>query len=178
MPKRSIAIYPDERLWMISRSVNPKDIPDLQSLMDDMWETLEAADGVGLSAIQVGEAKQIILLRIDGRRETYINPILAPEGCKMLKREGCLSLPGIFDKIYRFPRLRFQALNEKGEEIQGEAEGLRAHALQHEMEHLDGRMFSDKLPKNRRREIKATFSKIQKAAKLLKSTVSECCYGW
>lgn len=114
-------------------------------LLDDMRETMHDADGVGLAANQVGVSKRI-LIAADGEEMIYelINPQCTLADGELLGIEGCLSVPGTYGEVPRAEKVVVKALNREGKEILLEAEGLLARILQHEMDHLDGILFTDK----------------------------------
>ena len=123
--------------------------PRLPRLLKDMWATMYAAKGVGLAAPQVGLTLRlsVVDVRPEGKsqRLVLINPeIVAREGA-MLEEEGCLSLPGVFAKIKRATRVRLRALDARGAPFEMEGTGILAKAFQHEVDHLDGRLFIDHL---------------------------------
>ena len=114
-------------------------------LLDDMIETMHDADGVGLAANQVGVSKRI-LIAADGEEIIYelINPHCTLADGELLGIEGCLSVPGTYGEVPRAEKVIVKALNREGKEIRLEAEGLLARILQHELDHLDGILFTDK----------------------------------
>jgi peptide deformylase len=123
--------------------------PDLPRLLKDMWSTMYAVKGVGLAAPQVGLSLRLSVVdaRPEGRaqRLVLINPeIVAREGV-MLEEEGCLSLPGVFARVKRYARVRIRALDVRGRPFEMEGTGLLARAFQHEVDHLDGKLFIDRL---------------------------------
>ncbi len=117
----------------------------VQRLIDDMLETLRDAGGVGLAANQVGVLKRILIAQT--QNEEYmvmINPSFTNEDGEEIGVEGCLSIPGLYGEVSRAKKVSLSALNRQGEEIMVEAEGLTARILQHEMDHLNGVLFTDK----------------------------------
>ncbi len=115
-----------------------------QKLLKDMIETMYAADGIGLAAPQVGVSERLIVVDIGEGPLALVNPeILAASGSDV-DREGCLSIPGVWGYVERFSRVTVQGLDEKGRPRRIEAEGLLARVLQHEIDHLDGILFTDK----------------------------------
>jgi peptide deformylase len=124
--------------------------PELPALLKDMWATMAAARGVGLAAPQIGLSLRIAVIDVkpDGKHDriVLINPeILSLEG-ELNDEEGCLSLPGVYAKLKRYSRARVRALDENGETREISGEGLLARALQHEIDHLDGKLYVDRLP--------------------------------
>ena len=123
---------------------------ELPRILRDMWDTMYAAQGVGLAAPQVGLHLRlsVVDVRPDGKpqRLVLINPhIIAREG-SMFEEEGCLSLPGVYAKIQRHARVRVRALDARGRPFEMEGAGLLGRAFQHEVDHLDGKLFIDHLP--------------------------------
>ncbi|MEN2994420.1 MAG: peptide deformylase [Thermodesulfovibrio sp.] len=141
--------YPDEVLKKKAEIVT--DINgDLQRFIDNMIETMYNANGVGLAAPQVGVLKRVIVVDTSPRQENQslivlINPeIISSEG-EILSEEGCLSLPGFITRLKRKEKVFVKGLNRKGKEIEIEATGLLARALQHEIDHLDGILLIDRI---------------------------------
>jgi len=134
------------------KSLPVKEItPEILNLIRDMAETMYVASGVGLSAPQVGVLKRIIV--IDGQEEgliALINPKIVRREGEVIAEEGCLSFPEIYSEVKRSSRVTVEALNQKGERIEITKEGLIARALQHEIDHLDGILFIDKVGKTKR----------------------------
>jgi len=124
--------------------------PELPALLKDMWSTMAAARGVGLAAPQIGLSLRLAVIDVKpegkAQRIVLINPeIISLEG-ELNDEEGCLSLPGVYAKLRRFSRARVRALDENGEPHEISGEGLLARALQHEIDHLDGKLYVDRLP--------------------------------
>lgn len=130
----------------------------LQKLIDDMAETMYDAPGVGLAAPQVGVSKRLIMVDTDDGQglQVVINPkIVKLEGEPEVALEGCLSVPNIYGEVERKVKVTVKGLNKKGKGITIEATGLRARALQHETDHLDGILFTDKAENLRKMEEKS-----------------------
>jgi len=131
------------------KSLPVKEItPEILNLIRDMAETMYTASGVGLAAPQVGVAKRIII--IDGEEEgliILINPMLVKSEGEVIEEEGCLSIPGVYSEVKRSSKVTVKALNESGEPIEITKEGLLARALQHEIDHLEGILFVDRIGK-------------------------------
>lgn len=126
-----------------------KDItPTILRLLDDMVETMDAAQGLGLAAPQVGIPKRIVVIRT-GKNNLLelINPVLICETGEEADVEGCLSFPGIYGQVPRAEDVQVEALNREGKKIKIKGTGLLARALQHEIDHLDGILFVDKVEK-------------------------------
>ncbi len=120
--------------------------PEILNLIKDMAETMYTDSGVGLAAPQVGVSKRIII--IDGEEEgliVLINPMIVRSEGEVVAEEGCLSVPGIYSKVKRSSKVTVKALNENGDSIEITKEGLTARALQHEIDHLDGILFIDRI---------------------------------
>ncbi len=144
----TILEYPDRRLHKVARSVTAFD-DRLHKLLADMTETMYAANGVGLAATQVDIHERVVLLDLSETRtdlRVFINPTLiwiSPETAE--DEEGCLSVPGVFDKVTRPAKVRVRAQDARGNEFEIECEDRLAVAIQHEIDHLDGKVFVEKL---------------------------------
>ncbi len=115
-------------------------------LIDNMFETMYAEDGVGLAAPQVGILKRIAVVDIrEGNKIVLINPEIIEEEGKTIREEGCLSIPGETGDVIRSEKIKVRSLDREGNEIEFKAEGLEARAIQHEIDHLDGILFIDKV---------------------------------
>jgi peptide deformylase len=153
--------YPDERLHTVAKKV--EQINDsTRKLIRDMAETMYAAPGIGLAATQVDKHIQLIVIDISETHDdlrVFINPeLLVNEGEKE-NEEGCLSVPGIYEKVWRAERITVRALNESGKPFTVEAEGLLAVCIQHEMDHLQGRVFVERLSHLKQTRIRAKLKK-------------------
>ncbi|MDR2007189.1 MAG: peptide deformylase [Acidaminococcales bacterium] len=117
----------------------------IHKLLDNMAETMYAATGVGLAAPQVGESKRVIVIDAGDGLLELINPrIVASEGVQLCKQEGCLSFPGLFGEVERAFKIKLEAVNRQRQKIRLSAEGIKAQAIQHEIDHLDGILFIDR----------------------------------
>ena len=149
--------YPDPRLHTVAKPVAEVD-DEIRQLVDDMLETMYAADGVGLAATQVDVHERVIVIDTSDTRNdphVLINPELIAQSEQMsLADEGCLSVPAIYDKVPRHERVSVRALNRAGETYQFEAEGLLSVCVQHEMDHLMGKVFVEYLSALKRDRIK------------------------
>ncbi|HET9669915.1 MAG TPA: peptide deformylase [Casimicrobiaceae bacterium] len=158
--------YPDPRLKKVAAAV-PAVTPEIRKLVRDMAETMYAAPGVGLAATQVDVHKRVIVLDVSESKDelrVFINPqILSAEG-EVECEEGCLSVPGYFDKVTRAARVRVRALNEEGERFEIDAEDMLAVCIQHEMDHLEGKVFVDYLSPLKRARLAARLRKKQRLA--------------
>ncbi|KAA5801081.1 peptide deformylase [Alkalicaulis satelles] len=153
MTVRTILTVPDPRLKLVSKPVERVD-EALRVLMDDMAETMYAADGIGLAAIQIGVDKRVIVMDLSDTRDQprfFVNPQITPltEELKPYS-EGCLSVPEIYDEVDRPARVRVTYLDYDGEPREEIAEGLFAVCIQHEMDHLEGVVFIDYLSRLKR----------------------------
>ena len=117
----------------------------VRRLMDDMVETMVSASGVGLAATQVGVSQRVIVLKVDNQLYQLANPELIRASGEQVGYEGCLSVPGYIGEVARAQRVVVKALNRHGKEVRIKGEDLLARALQHEIDHLDGVLFVDKL---------------------------------
>src|SRR5215469_1855784 len=168
MAIRPILTAPDPRLKAVSAPVEKVDA-EIRKLAEDMAESMYAADGIGLAAVQIGVAKRVIVLDLDqkdGKKNwrVFINPkILWASDELATFEEGCLSVPEIWEEVERPARIKAQFLDREGTSKEMEAEGLLATCLQHEMDHLEGILFIDHLSKLKR---SIALRKLQKAKRL------------
>jgi len=169
MAKREIITAPDPRLRQVSKPVEKVD-DGLRALMDDMLETMYAAPGIGLAAIQVGEPLRVIVMDLAGEEEEpqplyFVNPeILDPSEETSVYEEGCLSVPEYFDEVERPAQCRVKYLDYDGKEKVIDAEGLLATCIQHEMDHLEGVLFIDYLSRLKRDRVLKKLKKEQRLA--------------
>ncbi|HEY2968909.1 MAG TPA: peptide deformylase [Casimicrobiaceae bacterium] len=158
--------YPDPRLRKTATTV-PVVTADIRKLVRDMAETMYAAPGVGLAATQVDVHKRIIVIDVSEARDelkVFINPeIVAAEGEAQCE-EGCLSVPGYYDTVRRAARIIVRAQNERGEPFELPADGTLAVCIQHEMDHLIGKVFVDYLSPLKRARLMAKMRKKQRIA--------------
>jgi peptide deformylase len=164
MTKLSILEYPDPRLRTRAEAVAVVD-DAVRRLADDLLETMYAANGVGLAATQVDVHRRVIALDVSEARNQpliLINPeLLSAEG-QGPGEEGCLSLPGIYDKLSRATRIRIRSLDRDGQPFEMDAEGLLGVCIQHEMDHLEGKLFVDYLSELKRQLIRRRLEKERK----------------
>lgn len=157
----NILHYPDKRLHTVAAPVE-EITTALRKLIDDMAETMYAAPGIGLAATQVNVHKQLVIIDISDSRDdlqVFINPrIVASEGVEE-HEEGCLSVPGIYDKVTRAARVTVEALDRDGKPFTLEADGLLAVCVQHEIDHLKGKVFVEYLSNLKQTRIKAKMLK-------------------
>jgi peptide deformylase len=164
MTKLVILEYPDPRLRKKAAAVTAVD-DALRQFIDNLLETMYAANGVGLAATQVDVHKRVIVLDVSDTRDqplVLINPeTLSKEG-EGPGEEGCLSLPGIYDKLSRATRIRVRAQDSDGQPFEMDAEGLLGVCIQHEMDHLEGKLFVDYLSELKRTLIRRRLEKERK----------------
>lgn len=164
MSNLPILLYPDPRLHTVAKPVVRVD-EEIRQLIKDMAETMYAAPGVGLAATQVDVHLRIIVVDTSVTRDelrAFINPeIIEATGDADLE-EGCLSVPGIYEKTPRAQNIRVRALGADGEPFELAAEGLQAVCIQHEMDHLDGKVFVEKLSRLKRQRILSKIKKRQR----------------
>jgi peptide deformylase len=162
MARLSILRYPDPRLYTVARPVAEVD-DRIRRLVDDMVETMYQAEGVGLAATQVDVHERVIVIDTNdapGSGIVLINPELVFKSDEMmLGDEGCLSVPEIYDKVPRHARVRVRASDRSGETREFDAEGLLSVAVQHEMDHLLGKVFVDYLSPLKRSRIRTRMLK-------------------
>ncbi|CAI07788.1 peptide deformylase [Aromatoleum aromaticum] len=153
--------YPDPRLHKHAAPVAVVD-DSIRQLVRDMAETMYEAPGVGLAATQVDVHKRVVVIDVSEDRSTlraFINPEILEKSGEQTCEEGCLSVPGVYEKVTRAERVKVRALDERGEPFELEAEGLLAVCIQHEIDHLDGRVFVEYLSPLKLGRIKARLAK-------------------
>lgn len=153
--------YPDERLHKVARKVQAV-TDDTRKLIRDMAETMYAAPGIGLAATQVDVHEQIIVIDISEAHDqliVLINPQISSRSGECVHEEGCLSVPGIYEDVRRAERIQVSALNEYGETFTIDADGLLAVCIQHEMDHLQGKVFVEYLSPLKQSRIRAKLKK-------------------
>jgi peptide deformylase len=117
--------------------------PSIIKLLDNMIDTLHAADGVGLAAPQIGVSKRVVIVKVGEVLVELINPVISEKEGEQTDEEGCLSIPNVTGDVQRALKIRVQGLNRQGELLELQAERLLARALQHEIDHLEGILFVD-----------------------------------
>ena len=156
--------YPDERLRTVARPVETVDA-EVRQLVDDMFDTMYDAPGIGLAATQVNVHRRVIVVDVseDGSEpHVFINPeIIVRDGVEEMQ-EGCLSVPDYYDTVERADWVRVRALNRDGEPFELETDGLLAVCIQHEIDHLDGKLFVDYLSELKRLRIRKKLEKEQR----------------
>lgn len=165
---RKILKYGEPVLEQAAHPVTEFDTPELNEIIQDMWETMYAAKGVGLAAPQIGLGQRISVIDTSvGEDETkklvIINPEITWTEGKQIGEEGCLSIPGFREPVSRANKVKVKAQNEKGECIELEGEELLARAFQHEIDHLNGKLFISHLSTLKRDIIRRKIKKMQKA---------------
>lgn len=153
--------YPDPRLYKKAARVDSV-TADIRKLAADMAETMYAAPGIGLAATQVDVHKRVIVIDVSEDKNdlrVFINPEIVERDGEHVGEEGCLSVPGIYDTVTRAERVRVKALGVDGAPFELEADGLLAVCVQHEVDHLDGKVFVDYLSRLKQSRIKAKLAK-------------------
>jgi peptide deformylase len=166
MALRSILHYPDPRLRQVAQPAPAVD-DDIRRLVDDMAETMYAAPGIGLAAIQVDAPWRVVVIDVSETRnqlQVFINPMILEADGKQVFEEGCLSVPGVFDEVERSRRVRVRALDRDGQPFEIEAEGLLATCIQHEIDHLNGKVFVDYLSRLKQSRIRKKLEKHERLA--------------
>ena len=161
-----ILCFPDPRLHKVAQPVSAVDAR-IRTLIDDMFETMYDAPGIGLAASQVDVHKRFMVIDVTedkSRPLVFVNPVIGARQGEQVYQEGCLSVPGIYDGVERAGRVRVRALDEAGQAREIEADGLLAVCIQHEMDHLMGKVFVEYLSPLKRNRIKTKLIKQQKEA--------------
>jgi len=178
---REIVVYPDKRLKLISKEVEVFN-GALHDLLDDMYETMRAKNGVGLAAIQVGIDQRVLIINVpleDKNGESYgeeqnendqpkentlemINPVIVKKDGTEKFQEGCLSIPGVYEDVERSKHVKVEYFNRDGEKQSIEDDGFLAVAMQHEIDHLDGKVFIEKLSFLKRKKFEKEWAKRHK----------------
>lgn len=162
----TILEYPDPRLRRVAAPVAAV-TPEIQKLVRDMAETMYAAPGIGLAATQVDVHKRVIVMDLSEARDelrVFINPEILDAQGEAEAEEGCLSVPGYYDKVVRPAQVRVRALDAAGTPFEVDADGLLAVCIQHEMDHLLGKVFVDLLSPLKRARLSAKLRKKQRLA--------------
>ena len=161
MPLLNVLRYPDPRLRQVARKVDRVD-DEIRKLINDMAETMYGAPGVGLAATQVDVHLRVIVIDTSETRDrlqVFINPELVAASGEAEREEGCLSVPGVYEKVVRAERVTVRALDAAGRPFTLEATDLLAVCIQHEMDHLEGKMFVEKLSRLKQGRILARMRK-------------------
>jgi len=166
MALRNILHYPDPRLRQLAKPVPTVDA-GVEHLVADMAETMYAAPGIGLAAVQINVAQRVVVIDISESRDqlqVFINPEIIERDGHQVFEEGCLSVPGIYDEVERARHVRVRALGRDGQPFELEAEGLLATCIQHEIDHLDGKVFVDYLSRLKQQRIRKKLEKQERLA--------------
>ena len=166
MAKLPILHYPDPRLRRRAAPVERVD-ERVRKLVDDMAETMYTAPGIGLAAIQVDVPLRVVVIDLSQERnelQVFINPQIIERDGEQVMEEGCLSVPGIYDEVTRAQHVRVRAIGRDGEPFEIEADGLLATCIQHEIDHLDGKVFVDYLSRLKQQRIRKKLEKQQRVA--------------
>lgn len=165
MARLEILEFPDPRLRTVATPVETVDA-ELRQLIDDMFETMYAAPGIGLAATQVNVHKRLLVMDVSDDHDqplVFINPEITPlSEATQPYEEGCLSVPGFYESVDRPERVLIKALDRDGNAFEMEAEGLLAVCIQHEVDHLDGKLFVDYVSRLKRERIKKKLEKVQR----------------
>ncbi len=169
---REILVYPNKKLKEISKDVTDFD-SDLHRLLDDMYETMIAKDGIGLAAIQVGVALNALIINLadeEGKQKKedlieVINPKILKADGEEVYQEGCLSVPGYYDDVQRAKEVTVEYYDRFGQKIVRDLDGLLAIAMQHEMDHLKGHLFIEKLSYLKRKKFEKEWKKKLKSGR-------------
>lgn len=165
MPVLDILEFPDERLRTRAKPV--EEVTDeIRQLVDDMFETMYVAPGIGLAATQVNVHQRVVVIDISREKDQplcLINPVIVAKDGIEQHEEGCLSVPGIYETVERADHIKVEALNRDGEKFVLETGDLLAVCIQHELDHLDGKLFVDYLSPLKRNRIKKKLEKQKKA---------------
>lgn len=165
MPVLEVLTFPDERLRTKAKPVEDVN-DDIKTLVKNMFETMKDEKGIGLAATQVNVHKRVVVMDVSEEQNepyVFINPIIVEKDGSTISEEGCLSVPNNYAKVDRAEKVKVEALNEKGETFTLEAEGLLAICIQHELDHLEGKLFVDYLSPLKRDRIK---KKLEKEARI------------
>ncbi len=157
--------YPDPRLHTVAKPIKEVDAK-IRRLIDDMAETMYAAPGIGLAATQVNQHIQLIVIDTSEEKnqlQVFINPKILEKDGERDYEEGCLSVPGVYESVTRAAHVKVEALDKNGQRFTVDAEGLLAVCIQHEMDHLLGKVFVEYLSPLKRSRIKNKMLKLRRA---------------
>jgi peptide deformylase len=160
----NILHFPDPRLRTVAKAVSEFD-ENLEQLVSDMFETMYEAPGIGLAATQVDQHIRLLVMDVSeahNQPRCLINPVILSRQGEEEMDEGCLSVPGFYEKVKRADHIRVRTQDVNGTTSEFEAEGLEAVCIQHEMDHLDGKLFVDYLSNLKRNRIRSKLVKMQK----------------
>ncbi len=161
MAKLTILEFPDPRLRKKARPVEVVD-DALRTTIDDMFETMYAAPGIGLAATQVDIHRRFLVADVSGDQSdprVYINPVIVEKDGVTVTEEGCLSVPGYYEEVKRADTIRLKYLDRNGDSVEEDLEGLLAVCVQHEIDHLDGKLFVDYISEAKRTRIRKRLEK-------------------
>ena len=164
MAKLTILEFPDPRLRTRASPVESVD-DGLKSLIDDLLETMYEAPGIGLAATQVNVHKRVLVVDVSADKSepcALINPVILEKDGVTTTEEGCLSVPGYYEEVERAEHIRVKFIDRLGDDVEMEAEGLLAVCIQHEMDHLEGKLFVDYLSEAKRSRIRKKLAKEQR----------------
>jgi peptide deformylase len=164
MAIRKILHYPDPRLRRKALPVDTVD-DEIRTLIDDMAETMYQAPGIGLAAPQIDVSKRVLILDISEARNelrVFVNPELLTQEGEQTMEEGCLSVPGVYDEVTRAEKVTVRALGRDGKPFELQVDGLLATCVQHEIDHLDGKLFVDYLSRLKRQRVRKKLEKQQR----------------
>lgn len=160
-----VLTFPDERLRTIAKPVEKVDA-DVKKLVEDMFDTMRDEKGIGLAATQVNVHRRVVVMDVSEEQDNplvFINPEIIHKEGSTISEEGCLSVPNNYAKVDRAEKVTVSALNQNGEQFELNADGLLAICIQHELDHLQGKLFVDYLSPLKRQRIK---KKLEKEARL------------
>lgn len=161
MARLEVLHFPDPRLRKKAQPVKQIDAA-IRKLAEDMLETMYAENGVGLAATQVNVQQRVVVIDISAERDqplTLVNPEIVKQEGREQSQEGCLSVPGYFDTVERATSIRYSYQSLDGETVEADADGLMAICVQHEIDHLNGRLFIDYLSSLKRERIRKKIEK-------------------
>ena len=169
---REILVYPDRRLKQVSKDITQFDT-ELHILLEDMKETMYAKEGIGLAAIQIGVAKNVLLISLVNEDDEQkledlhevINPVILEAKGSVTYQEGCLSVPTVYEEVERKEHIKVRYYDRYGNKIEKELDGLMAIAFQHELDHLKGHLFIEKLSYLKRKKFEKEWKKKLKEGK-------------
>ena len=164
MAKLDILHFPDKRLRSKAREISNID-DKLRSFIDDMFETMYEAPGIGLAATQVNYHHRVMVIDVSEEKDQplcFINPVITHKEGVELMQEGCLSVPGFYEDVERAEAITVKALDKQGEPFELTTDGLLAVCIQHEIDHLDGKLFVDYLSPLKRNRIRKKLERMEK----------------
>lgn len=157
--------FPDERLRTVAEPVEKVD-GEIKQLISDMFETMREENGIGLAATQVDRHVRVVVMDVSAEQDeprVFVNPVITSAEGSTISEEGCLSVPGNYAKVERAEKVTVEALDENGDKFELNADGLLAICIQHELDHLKGKLFVDYLSPLKRQRIR---KKLEKEARL------------